>query len=281
MNINELQIISNKTRRDVVNLVTKIEPGHVGGSLSMCDIITALYFEIMNVDPSKVNDENRDRFILSKGHCTEVYMCTLANRGFIEKDSLLNYCHYLSPYCAHPSKNINGVEASTGSLGHGLSLACGMALAGKRDRKNYKVYVILGDGELAEGSNWEALMFANKYKLDNLYVILDRNGLQISGSTEDVMPLNPLKDKFESFGFCVEEIDGNNMKTIIDTFNKLETIENKPKLVLANTIKGKGVSFMENQVKWHEGTLNEEEYIIAMADLDKIDELLKGDNSHE
>lgn len=281
MDIKELKIMANQIRRDVVDLVTKIEPGHVGGSLSICDVITALYFEIMNVSPERKDDPNRDRFILSKGHCTEVYMCTLANRGFIQKESLLKYCNYLSPYCAHPSKDIDGVEASTGSLGHGLSLACGMALSGKKSKADYKVYTILGDGELAEGSNWEAAMFANKYKLDNLYAILDRNGLQISGSTEDVMPLNPLKEKWEAFGFYVEEIKGNDMETVVETFKKLESIKDKPKLILANTIKGKGVSFMENQVKWHEGTLNQKEYETAMKDLDKIDELLKGGKDHE
>lgn len=281
MDIIDLKIIANQIRRDVIDLVTKVEPGHIGGSLSICDIITALYFEIMNVSPENVNDSNRDRFIMSKGHCTEIYLCALANRGFIQKESLLKYCHYLSPYCAHPSKNINGVEASTGSLGHGLSLACGMALAGKKSNKDYKVYVIIGDGELAEGSNWEALMFANKYKLDNLYIILDRNGLQISGSTEDIMPLNPLKEKFESFGLYVEEIDGNNMNTIINTFNKLDNISDKAKLILANTIKGKNISFMENKVEWHEGTLSPNEYEIAMLDLDTIEKELKKEKKHE
>lgn len=276
MNSIELQKIANQIRRDVVDLVTKIEPGHVGGSLSICDIVTALYFEVMNISPSMVDDPNRDRFILSKGHCTEVYVCALAQRGFIKKESLLTYCNYLSEYCAHPSKNINGIEVSTGSLGHGLAIACGMALAAKKDHKDYKVYVVLGDGELAEGSNWEAAMFANKYQLDNLYVILDRNGLQISGSTEDVMPLNPLKEKWESFGFHVEEFDGNDMDVILNTFEKLNSISKKPKLLLANTVKGKGVSFMENQVKWHEGTLNDEEYKIAMNDLDNIDKVLGG-----
>ena len=277
MKIKELELIANQIRKDVIYLVGKIEPGHVGGSLSICDIMTALYFEIMNVSPENIDDDRRDRFVLSKGHCNEVYMATLANRGFIDKESLETYCNYLSKYCAHPSKNIKGVEVSTGSLGHGLSIACGMALNSKKSNLNYDVYVVLGDGELAEGSNYEALMFANKYQLDNLYVIVDRNGLQISGTTEEIMPLNPLKEKMETFGFYTEEIDGNNMDVVVKTFNKLKEIKNKPKMMIAKTVKGKGVSFMENELKWHEGGLNIEEYKIAMQDLEKIDKQLKED----
>ena len=254
-------------RRSVVELVYKGQTGHIGGDLSECDLMTALYYDIMNTDPKRPEDPDRDRFVLSKGHCVETYYAILADKGFIDKKELETFSRYKSRLIGHPNRQIPGIEVNTGALGHGLPLACGMALAGKRQNRQYRVFCLMGDGELAEGSIWEAAMFAANYKLDNLYAILDRNHLQISGPTEDVMRLEPLSKKWEAFGFEVVTIDGNNMEEILKAFDYLSTVTGKPKLILADTVKGKGISFMENGVKWHHGSLTKEQYQTAMTEL--------------
>ncbi len=263
----QLRNKANELRRSVVELVYKSQTGHIGGDLSECDLMTALYYDIMNTDPKRPEDPDRDRFVLSKGHCVETYYAILADKGFIDKKELESFSRYKSRLIGHPNRQIPGIEVNTGALGHGLPLACGMALAGKRQNRQYRVFCLMGDGELAEGSIWEAAMFAANYRLDNLYAILDRNHLQISGPTEDVMRLEPLSKKWEAFGFEVMTINGNNMEEILKAFDYLSTVAGKPKLILADTVKGKGVSFMENGVKWHHGSLTEEQYQAAMAEL--------------
>ncbi len=267
--ISALKRKSNEIRRGIIDLVYKGQVGHIGGALSSCDILTAIYYRYLNIAPDTCEDPDRDRFVLSKGHCVEGYLNILADKGFIEKDELNTFCCFGSRLIAHPNKEIPGIEMNTGALGHGLSAACGMALAGKMQHKSYRVFALMGDGEQGEGSIWEAAMFAANNKLDNLYAVLDRNQLQISGPTEKIMQLEPLKQKWESFGFHVAEIDGNNMAEIVDTFDKLLVLKGKPKLILANTIKGKGVSFMENQTAWHHGSLNDQQYQIAVRDLEE------------
>ena len=263
----QLQKKANELRRSVVEMVYHGQTGHIGGDLSECDILTVLYYQIMNIDPKKPEEPDRDRFVLSKGHCVETYYAILADKGFIDKKELETFSKYKSRLIGHPNRAIPGIEVNTGALGHGLPLAAGMALAGKRQKKDYNVYCLMGDGELAEGSIWEAAMFAANYELDNLYAIVDRNHLQISGPTEDVMKLEPLDEKWRAFGFEVVCIDGNDMDEILGTFEKLSGVKGKPKLIIADTIKGKGVSYMENNVKWHHGSLTKEQYQLAMTEL--------------
>lgn len=246
-------------RKQVLQMIHDAKGGHTGGSLSSLDILIALYYEVMKIDPSNPEWEDRDRFILSKGHSVEGYYTVLANLGFFPIEELKTFSKYKSRLIGHPTKKVPGIEVNTGALGHGLSVAVGIALAGKMDNKDYKVYVLMGDGEQAEGSVWEGAMAAGNYKLDNLVGILDRNRLQISGNTEDVMKLDCLKEKWTSFGWQVVEVDGHNIKELIDTFNSLPLVENKPHMVIANTTKGKGVPYMENIAKWHHGTPDAEQ----------------------
>lgn len=263
----ELRKKANELRRSVVEMVYRGQTGHIGGDLSECDLLTVLYYDIMNIDPKYPDDPDRDRFVLSKGHCVETYYAILADKGFIEKKELEMFSMYRSRLIGHPNREIPGIEVNTGALGHGLPLAVGMALAGKRQKKQYKVFCLMGDGELAEGSIWESAMFAANYNLDNLYAMIDRNHLQISGPTEDVMKLEPLEEKWRAFGFEVVCIDGNDLGEIQKAFDYLSTVNGKPKLILADTVKGKGISYMENNVKWHHGTLTEEQYQMAMTEL--------------
>lgn len=267
MNKIELVENGNTLRKGIVEVCYRSKAGHVGGSLSAIDILNVLYNHEMNIDPMDANNENRDRFILSKGHIAEALFVTLANRGFFDKSELETFSCYQSKYIGHPNNKINGVEMNTGALGHGLALGVGMAIAAKMDQKSYRTYVMMGDGEQAEGSVWEAAMAASHYELDNLVAILDRNGLQISGTTEDVMSLKDIKAKWEGFGFAVIEINGNDYEEILQALNTAKTIKGKPVLLLAHTIKGKGVSFMENEIAWHHGVLNEEQYHQAMQEL--------------
>lgn len=267
MTIRELEQKANEIRQGIIELIHMSKVGHVGGALSSCDILTALYYEIMAIDAKDAENPDRDRFVLSKGHCVEGYLNILADKGFIEKEELQSFCRFGTRLIAHPNRQVPGVEMNTGALGHGLSVACGMAKAAKMQNKMYRVFAMMGDGEQGEGSIWEAAMFAANYELDNLYAILDRNRLQISGPTEEVMRLEPLKEKWESFGFYVEEIDGNDMQEILSAFYKLEKIKGKPKLMLADTVKGKGVSFMENQTKWHHGGLDDALYEVASKEI--------------
>ena len=254
-NINELEKISRQARSLLIETLVCAGCGHPGGALSCMDILTVLYFDILNIDPQNPKWEARDRFILSKGHSSIGLYSILYLRGFMDKKTLLTFRQDGSSLCGHPDMNkVPGVEMSTGSLGHGLSVGIGLAVAAKKDNKRYRVIVLLGDGETQEGSVWEAAMFAAHHKLDNLTAIVDRNRIQIDGFTEDILSLEPYKAKWEAFGWKVEEIDGHNLEQIQKAFMK-KTEAGKPLLILANTIKGKGVSFMENNPAWHGGGL--------------------------
>ena len=255
-------------RKDTLRIITEAKAGHTGGDLSCIDILNVLYNEILNITPGDTDNPDRDRYIQSKGHSAEALYAVLAERGFMPREWTSKVCAYLSPAAGHPTRKIPGIEQNTGALGHGLPIGVGTAIAGKIDRRSYRVFVLLGDGELAEGSNWEASMAAANYKLDNLVVIVDRNGLQISGSTEDVMALEPLSDKFKSFGYAVREVDGHDLAELISVFRAVPFEKGKPNLIIAHTIKGKGVSFMENQAKWHHGVPSPDQMTEALRELD-------------
>ncbi|URZ00739.1 transketolase [Clostridium felsineum] len=268
LGVKDLEVKATEVRRGVLDMVYRSKAGHIGGSMSSIDILTTLYYNILNIDSKKFSDLGRDRFILSKGHIAEALYYILADRGFFDKEKLKTYSKYGSTLIGHPNNKNNGVEVNTGSLGHGLPIAVGMALAGKRDNKDYRVYTLMGDGEQAEGSIWEGAMAAHNYKLDNLIGIIDRNRLQISGTTEEVMALGSLKDKWTSFGWEVVEVDGNNIEELVKIFSKIPIKKDKPTMIIANTVKGKGISFMENKAKWHHGVLTEEEYKKATKELE-------------
>jgi transketolase subunit A (EC 2.2.1.1) len=264
----DLKIKATQIRLEVINMIYESKTGHTGGSLSSADILTVLYYNVMNVDPNNPNWEERDRFILSKGHSVEAYYSVLADKGYFPKEELKTYCKFGTRLIGHPNNKIPGVEMNTGALGHGLSIAVGMALGAKMDNKSYRVFALMGDGELAEGSNWEAAMAASNYKLNNLIGIVDRNKLQISGNTEEVMSLEPLEDKWRSFGWDVLTTDGNDIKKLLYTFNAaIASTNDKPKLILAYTTKGKGISFIENKANWHHRVPTEEEYKAAVSEL--------------
>lgn len=266
--IEKLESIAKQIRRDIVEMVYKAKSGHPGGSLSCADILTVLYFNEMNINLSEPKMQNRDRFVLSKGHCSPALYATLANRGFFAREELARFRKIDSNLQGHPDLNkVPGVEMTTGSLGQGLSAANGMAIAGKIDKNDYRVYCLLGDGEIQEGQVWEAAMAATHYKLDNLCVIVDNNNLQIDGTVSDVMNIYPIDKKFESFGFEVINIDGNNIEEIIKAFEQARKITGKPTAIIAKTKKGKGVSFMEDNAKWHGKAPNQEEYEQAMKEL--------------
>lgn len=252
---------------DLLQMIHRAKAGHTGGSLSNTDILTALYYRVMNVDPANPAWEERDRFILSKGHSVESLWCILADRGFFPREELATFSQFGTRLIGHPNNKVPGIEMNTGALGHGLSIAVGMALAAKRDGKGYRVFCLMGDGEQAEGSIWEAAMAGAHYRLDNLVGIIDRNGLQISGSTEDVMSLEPLDGKWRSFGWHVIETDGNDMAELVRVLEAVPGEPGKPTLVLANTVKGKGVSFAENAAGWHHRVPDDEELDQALAEL--------------
>jgi len=266
MSDQELKEKSIFYRELTLKIITAANAGHTGGDLSCIDILNVLYNRILNVAPDRMNDPNRDRYVQSKGHAAEALYAILTERGFMPESWSERVGLYLSPVAGHPTRKIAGVEQSTGALGHGLSIAVGMAIAGKLDNRNYRVFCLMGDGELAEGSIWEASMAAAHYRLDNLIAIVDRNRLQISGSTEDVMSLEPLKEKFEAFGFSVREVDGNDTDALLAVFQAVPFEKGKPSLVLANTIKGKGISYMENQAKWHHGVPSEDQLQQALRE---------------
>ena len=267
--ITKLREIAKNIRKGIIEEVYSGKSGHPGGSLSIADIMTVLYFYEMNINPENPKDENRDRLVLSKGHCAPALYSTLANRGYFNIEELKTLRHIDSRLQGHPDmKKIPGVDMTTGSLGQGLSAANGMAIAGKLDKKNYRVYCIMGDGEIEEGQVWEAAMASNKYKLDNLCVIVDNNNLQIDGTIEEVMSSYPIDEKFKSFGFQVINIDGHNYQEIIDAFDVARNIKGKPVCIIAKTVKGKGVSFMENKVEWHGKAPNEEQYMQALKELE-------------
>ena len=279
MNKLELQKAANEVRKGIVTAVHGAKAGHPGGSLSAADIFTYLYFEEMNIDPKDPKKEGRDRFVLSKGHTAPGLYSTLANRGYFPVEDLPTLRHLGSYLQGHPCmQETPGVDMSSGSLGQGISAAVGMALAGKMDNKSYRVYTLLGDGELEEGQVWEASMFAGHRKLDNLVVIVDNNGLQIDGKIDDVCSPYPIDKKFEAFNFHVINIDGNDFDQIDAAFKEAKATKGMPTAIVCKTLKGKGVSFMEGNVGWHGKAPNDDEYAIAMADLEKIGAELGGAN---
>lgn len=235
--------------------------------MSCIDILNVLYNHVLNVSPETARSPARDRYIQSKGHCVEALYVVLADKGFFPESDLDTLCQYQSHYIGHPTKKVAGVEQNTGSLGHGLSLSVGTALSAKLDESLFRVFTLLGDGELPEGSNWEAALLAAHYKLDNLCAIIDKNGLQISGPTSAVCNTDPLDQKFEAFGWAVRHVDGNDVEALQKAFDSLPYATGKPSLIIAHTVKGKGVSFMENQLKWHHGVPNAEQYAQALAEL--------------
>jgi len=265
--IKYLESKAREIRRTIVEMIYNAKSGHIGGALSSVDILVTLFYKVLRIDPKKPDSPDRDRFILSKGHSVEGYYAILADLGFINREELKTYCRFNSRLTGHPTVKVPGVEANTGSLGHGLSIGVGMALAGKMDKRDYRVYVLMGDGEQAEGSVWEAGMSASHYKLDNLIGIVDRNRLQIGGSTESVMSLESLSAKWSAFGWEVKEVDGHNIRELIDILGNTPVTLNKPTLIIAHTIKGKGVSFIENRAEWHHRVPTDEEFIKMMEEL--------------
>lgn len=264
----DLEVIANNMRINIINMVNEAQSGHPGGSLSICEIVTALYFKEMNIDPKNPNWENRDRFVLSKGHAAPVLYAALAEKGYFPKEELMSLRKIDSMLQGHPDmKGIPGVDMTTGSLGQGLSAANGIALAGKIDKKDYRVFAIIGDGESQEGIIWESAMFAAHHKLDNITVFLDHNGLQIDGPNEEVMSIEPIGDKFKAFGWHVINIDGHSFEEIFEAIDEAKNTKGKPTMIVAKTIKGKGVSFMENQVGWHGKAPSEEQTIQAIEEL--------------
>lgn len=275
MEILQLKKIANEIRKDIITSVFSAKSGHPGGALSSADILTYLYFEEMNIDPENPQKQDRDRFVLSKGHVAPVYYSTLANRGFFQKEDLKTLRKIGSYLQGHPDKkNIPGVDMSTGSLGQGISAAVGMALSAKLRNDNYRTYTLLGDGEIQEGQVWEAGMFAGHKKLDNLVVIIDNNGLQIDGDIQEVCSPYPIDEKFKSFNFHVINIDAHNFDEIKMAFDEARSIKDKPTAIIAKSIKGKGVSFMENQACWHGSAPNEEQYELAIKELNEVGEKL-------
>ena len=266
----QLQIVANKIRKGIIEGVHSAKAGHPGGSLSSADIFAYLYFEELNIDPQNPKKADRDRFVLSKGHVAPGYYATLANRGFFPVEDLKTLRHIGSYLQGHPDmKHIPGVDMSSGSLGQGVSAAVGMAVNAKLDKADYRVYTLLGDGEIQEGQVWEAAMFAGAKKLDNMVWIVDNNGLQIDGNIEDVCSPYPIDEKFKAFNFNVINIDGHNLDEIDAAFKAAKECKGMPTVIVAKTIKGKGVSFMENKASWHGVAPNDEEYAIAMEELEK------------
>ena len=266
--LDALREAARKIRVGIIEGTHAARSGHPGGSLSIADILAYLYFEEMHVDPQNPRMEERDRFVLSKGHCAPALYATLANRGFFPTEELTTLRKLGARLQGHPDMTLTpGVDMSTGSLGLGISSAAGMALAAKIDGKNYRVYTVVGDGESEEGQVWEAAMLAAHYKLDNLCVIVDWNGLQIDGSVEEVMNPTPHDKKLEAFGFHVISIDGHDFDAIKAAFDEAKTVKGKPTAIIAKTVKGKGVSFMENKVNWHGSAPNDEQYAAALAEL--------------
>ena len=270
-NVEELKEISNKIRISIIEQVYNAKSGHPGGSLSAADILTVLYFNQMNINEKEPKAPLRDRFVLSKGHCTAALYGALAERGFFDKEELKEFRKINGLLQGHPDMNkVPGIDMSTGSLGQGLSVANGMALSSKLNHNGYRVYCLLGDGEIEEGQVWEAAMTASKYHLDNLCAIVDYNGLQIDGTIEKVKGLDDLEGKFKNFGFNTIVIDGNNIEQLIDAFETAKLTKEKPTMIIAKTIKGKGVSFMEGKVEWHGKAPNKEEYEQAMRELSEL-----------
>lgn len=267
MHDRDLYIRSARYRRELLKYIKRAGAGHTGGSLSCVDILNVLYNRILQVSPATFADPQRDRYIQSKGHSVEALYVVLADCGFFPWQDLETLGQYQSHYVGHPTRRIHGIEHNTGALGHGLAFGVGAALGGKQDGAAYRVFTLLGDGELAEGSNWESLLTAAHYRLDNLCVIVDRNGLQISGRTEEVCRLENLSEKFTAFGGCVRGVDGHDLDALTETLRAVPFAAGQPSVVIAETVKGKGVHFMEHEPKWHHGVPNDEQYKQAQAEL--------------
>lgn len=261
-------------RKTILTIIKGANAGHTGGSLSCIDILNVLYNRVMNVSPALVDSPDRDRYVHSKGHSVEALYTVLADKGFFGRAELDTLCKAGSHFVGHPTRKVPGIEQNTGALGHGLPVAVGMALAAKKDAASFRVFTIMGDGELAEGSVWEASMSASHYKLDNLVVIVDRNTLQITGRTEDVMRLDSLEARFAAFGYAVRHVDGNDVAALSDLFAEVPFEAGKPNLVLAHTVKGKGISFIEDKVKWHHHVPTDQEYASAISELELSEQQL-------
>ena len=273
----ELKKKSVKYRLNLLKYIKQAGAGHTGGDLSCTDILNVLYNDVLRVAPETFANPDRDRYIQSKGHSVEALYVVLADCGFFPEEDLNTLCQYQSPYVGHPTRKVNGIEFNTGALGHGLPICAGIALAGKKDKKNYRVFTLLGDGELAEGSNYEAAMMAAHYKLDNLVAILDHNTLQITGYNAEVCDPNPIDEKFKAFGWEVITVDGNDIAALRRILNKVPVVAGKPTFVIANTVKGKGVSFMEGVKKWHHGVPSDEQYQQAINELESQLATLEGE----
>lgn len=263
----QLQLQAEKNRIRLIEVVYNAQAGHIGGDLSCLNVLTVLYFNILNISPETYRDPHRDRFIMSKGHCVEALYTTLEAKGFISKSILDTLGKFGSILPGHPTNEISGIEVNTGALGHGLSVGVGIAYAAKMNSDTYKTYVLMGDGEQAEGSIYEAAMSANQYRLDNLVAIIDCNGLQISGTTEEVMSLENIRERWSALGWDVLEMNGDDIEDIVNTFNSINFNNKQPHLIISYTTKGKGISYMEGVVKWHHAVPSKEEYEIAVQEI--------------
>ena len=273
-----LKALSYKLRQDVIDIIMAGKAGHIGGDMSVMETMVALYFHEMNISPENQDDPNRDMFVLSKGHCVESLYAVLAEKGFFPLEQVLKeYSKFGSKFIGHPNNKLPGIEMNSGSLGHGLAVAVGMALGEKMDNRDARVYVVMGDGELAEGSVWEGAMSATQYKLDNLCAVVDRNRLQISGTTEEVMHQDSVEERFAAFGWNVLSVDGNDVDAMITAFDEAKTVKGKPTLVVANTTKGMGSSVMENKASWHHHVPSAEEYEQIMKDLKEREEAARNE----
>lgn len=275
MSIAELALRSEEIRKRLLEVVYRAKAGHIGGDLSSLNVLTALYMRVMNVDPKNPKMDGRDRFIMSKGHCVEALYCVLEAKGFITKELVDTYGEYMSVLAGHPTVEVPGIEFNSGALGHGLSLGVGCAIAAKMDGKGYRTFVLMGDGEQGEGSIYEAAMAGSNYGLDNLVAMIDRNGLQISDTTENVMRLESIDERWRAFGWDVVDVDGNDMGAIVNCLEGIDYANGKPHLVVLHTTKGYHVSFMENVLKWHHGVPTEEQYNEAVAEITRRIEELK------
>ena len=273
-----LKVLAYQLRKDTINIIRAGKAGHIGGDMSVMEILVELYFDQMNISPENMDDPDRDMFVLSKGHSMEAYYAVLAAKGFLDKEDVTkNFSKFGSKYIGHPNNKLPGIEMNSGSLGHGLPVCVGMAKASKMDHRNNRIYVVMGDGELAEGSVWEGAMAAAHYKLDNLCATVDRNRLQISGSTEDVMHHDDLAARFAAFGWHVISVEGNDVDALCSAYEEAKTVKGKPTAVIANTTKGCGVSFMENQAGWHHKVPDAEQYEKAAAELKEREEAARNE----
>jgi transketolase len=268
----DLKLKSIQYRQKILRYITEAGAGHTGGSLSCVDILNVLYNRVMNVSPANFQSDSRDRFIQSKGHSVEALYVVLADCGFFPESELKSLCQYQSPFVGHPTRKVSGIEMNTGALGHGLPICVGLAIAGKLDAAPYRVFTLLGDGEMAEGSNWEAAMAAAHYELDNLTAILDHNTLQITGHTRDVCGNEPLDEKFAAFGWDICTVNGHDFAALAEALTCKH--DGKPMMIIANTVKGRGVSFMENVVSWHHGVPSAEQYELAQSELAEAERVL-------